>query len=100
MSRTLLIEQLAAAIGREVYIDVAKWHLYLRDAKLHTPLAEAFLPLLEKGDLDRQQVQAVLRQVTVPLGGGQVSLSLDQLVPQTSQDSLLELLNRFRQDEL
>ncbi|MFS8808847.1 DUF3181 family protein, partial [Synechococcus sp. R6-10] len=26
------IEQLAAAIGKEVYIDVARWHLYLRDA--------------------------------------------------------------------
>ena len=100
MSRTPLIEQLAAAIGGEVYIDVAKWHLYLRDAKLHTPLAEAFLPLLEQGDLNSNQVQAVLQEVTVPLGGGQVSLSLDRLVPPSNQQTLLEVLNRFRQEEL
>ncbi|XFA72134.1 DUF3181 family protein [Thermosynechococcaceae cyanobacterium Okahandja] len=100
MSRTPLIEQLAAAIGGEVYIDVAKWHLYLRDAKLHTPLAEAFLPLLEQGDLNSDQVQAVLQEVTVPLGGGQVSLSLDRLVPPPNQQTLLDVLNRFRQEEL
>lgn len=100
MSRTPLIEQLATAIGGEVYIDVAKWHLYLRDAKLHTPLAEAFLPLLEQGDLNSNQVQAVLQEVTVPLGGGQVSLSLDRLVPPSNQQTLLEVLNRFRQEEL
>jgi len=100
LSRTPLIEQLATAIGGEVYIDVAKWHLYLRDAKLHTPLAEAFLPLLEQGDLNSNQVQAVLQEVTVPLGGGQVSLSLDRLVPPSNQQTLLEVLNRFRQEEL
>lgn len=100
MSRTPLIERLAAAIGGEIYIDVAKWHLYLRDAKLHTPLAEAFLPLLEQGEVNRSHVQAVLQEVSVPLGGGQESLSLDRLVPKTNQDSLLELLNHFRQDNL
>ncbi|WP_227517536.1 DUF3181 family protein [Parathermosynechococcus lividus] len=68
MSRTPLIERLAAAIGGEIYIDVAKWHLYLRDAKLHTPLAEAFLPLLEQGEVNRSHVQAVLQEVSVPLG--------------------------------
>ncbi|MFN9362055.1 MAG: DUF3181 family protein, partial [Pseudanabaena sp.] len=29
MSITERIEQLAAAIAEDVYIDIAKWHLYL-----------------------------------------------------------------------
>ena len=34
------IESLAAEIGNNVYIDIAKWHLYLREAHLHTVVAE------------------------------------------------------------
>ncbi|MFM6515410.1 MAG: DUF3181 family protein, partial [Microcystis panniformis] len=30
------IENLAAQIGDNIYIDVAKWHLYLREAHLHS----------------------------------------------------------------
>ena len=43
------IEQLAAAIGKEVYIDVARWHLYLRDAHLHALLAERLAPQVMAG---------------------------------------------------
>ncbi|BAU43893.1 DUF3181 family protein [Leptolyngbya sp. O-77] len=43
------IEALAAELGKEVYIDVAKWHLYLRDAHLNTPPGRAALsPCLKK----------------------------------------------------
>ena len=38
------IEDLAVAIGDKVYLDVAKWHLYLQDAKLHTPPGRKALP--------------------------------------------------------
>ena len=44
------IEKLAAEIGENIYIDVAKWHLYLAEAHLHTQLAEQLYPLLEGGD--------------------------------------------------
>jgi hypothetical protein len=43
---TEAIEALAAEIGENIYIDVAKWHLYLREAHLHTTLAEQLYPLL------------------------------------------------------
>ncbi|MGL6338716.1 MAG: DUF3181 family protein, partial [Waterburya sp.] len=36
MATTQEIEALAAQIGENVYIDIAKWHLYLNDAHLHT----------------------------------------------------------------
>ncbi|BAY50782.1 hypothetical protein NIES2134_116410 [Thermostichus vulcanus NIES-2134] len=100
LSRTPLIERLAAEIGRDIYMDVAKWHLYLGDAKLATPLAEAFLPLLEQGEMSSAQVTSVLQEVSVPLGGGQQFLSLERLIPKANQELLVELLNRFRQEEL
>lgn len=64
------------------------------------PLAEAFLPLLEQGEVNSAQVTSVLQEVSVPLGGGQQSLSLDRLIPKANQELLVELLNRFRQEEL
>lgn len=39
-----IIEALAAEIGENVYMDIAKWHLYLSDAHLHTVLAEQLYP--------------------------------------------------------
>ncbi|NEQ24408.1 MAG: DUF3181 family protein, partial [Microcoleus sp. SIO2G3] len=73
------IEALAAEIGENVYIDVAKWHLYLRDARLHTTLAERFYPLLQSGSFSRTQVEETLRSITVSLGGGQRELPLSEL---------------------
>ena len=49
MANNQQIEELAAEIGDKVYIDVAKWHLYLQDAKLHTLVAEQVYPLLTGG---------------------------------------------------
>ncbi|NET47260.1 MAG: DUF3181 family protein, partial [Merismopedia sp. SIO2A8] len=43
---TEAIEALAAEIGENIYIDVAKWHLYLRDAHLHTAIAEQIYPMV------------------------------------------------------
>ena len=42
---TELLETLAAEIGESIYIDIAKWHLYLSDAKLHNVVAEKLYPL-------------------------------------------------------
>lgn len=45
-STTEVIEAIAAEIGEAVYIDVAKWHLYLSNAHLHTVVAEQVYPML------------------------------------------------------
>ena len=50
------IDALAAEIGEKVYIDVAKWHLYLSNANLHTVLAEQFYPLLANDELSEEKV--------------------------------------------
>lgn len=90
------IETLAAEIGDNVYIDIAKWHLYLRDAHLHTVLAERLYPLLTKGALSDSQISEVLSNMTVSLGGGKRDVSLADLVPTQAQRRLIEIVEDAR----
>ncbi|MEB3229669.1 MAG: DUF3181 family protein [Leptolyngbyaceae bacterium] len=86
------IERIAADIGSTVYIDVAKWHLYLRDAHLHTPLAEALYPMLADGALDERKVEDTLRSISVKLGGGKYTLTLFELIPTPVLRDLMDVL--------
>jgi hypothetical protein len=92
------IEKLAAAIGENVYIDVAKWHLYLRDAHLHTPLAEQLYPLLSNGMPSEDQVASLLQQMSVKLGGGKLDVPLSDLLPMQSQVHLMDVIEEFQRD--
>lgn len=92
------VEQLAALIGESAYIDVAKWHLYLSDAKLHTTLAEKFYPLLTAGSVSDSQVSDVLKGIPVKLGGGKLEVPLADLVPAAAQTQLVDALEEFRRD--
>ncbi|HIK55905.1 MAG TPA: DUF3181 family protein [Synechococcales cyanobacterium M55_K2018_004] len=92
------IEQLASEIGDKVYIDVAKWHLYLRDAHLHTVLAEQFLPLLEKGSVSEDQVTRILQSIPVKLGGGKREVPLSELLPMQSQVHLMDVLEEYQRN--
>jgi hypothetical protein len=98
MATTPDIEALAAKIGENIYIDVAKWHLYLNDAHLHTTVAEKIYPLLEADTLSEDAVIAVLRDIPVKLGGGQTELALSQLLPMQCQVNLVDLLEEYQQD--
>ncbi|MEN9224493.1 MAG: DUF3181 family protein [Thermostichus sp. HHBFW_bins_43] len=89
------LEQLAAAIGEEVYMDVARWHLYLRDAHLHTLLAERLAPQVMAGKVDEAAVTQVLREIPVKLGGGRKELPLADLLPMQSLLNLLDVLEEF-----
>ena len=90
------IEKLAGAIGENVYIDVAKWHLYLNDAHLHTSLAEQFYPLLSQGSISEDQVSEVLKGVSIKLGGGKREVPLSDLLPMQSQVHLMDVLEEFQ----
>lgn len=93
---TLAIESLAAEIGENVYIDIAKWHLYLRDAHLHTVLAEQLYPMLEDGNLDDDRVAGVLQGIAVKLGGGKREVPLADLIPMQSRVQLMDVLEEFQ----
>jgi hypothetical protein len=98
MANTQEIEALAAQIGENIYIDVAKWHLYLSDAHLHTSVAEKVYPLLEKNALNEDAVANILQQIPVKLGGGKIELPLADLLPMQCLVNLLDLLEDYQKD--
>lgn len=93
------IEALAAEIGQNVYIDIAKWHLYLRDAHLHTLLAEKLYPLLQKkGNLQEATVSEIVSSIPVKLGGGKKEVPLSDLLPMQSQVHLMDVLEEYQRN--
>ncbi|MBE9097277.1 DUF3181 family protein [Tychonema sp. LEGE 07203] len=93
---TQAIESLAAEIGENVYIDIAKWHLYLRDAHLHTVVAQQLYSMLENGNLDTDKVEGVLQGISVKLGGGKREMPLADLIPMQCQVQLMDVLEEFQ----
>ncbi|AFZ35535.1 hypothetical protein Sta7437_1983 [Stanieria cyanosphaera PCC 7437] len=93
---TEAIETLAAEIGENIYIDVAKWHLYLADAHLHTVVAERVFTLIENDQLSENAVLDILKAIPVKLGGGKTEVPLLDLLPMQSQVHLLDLLEEFQ----
>ena len=98
MATTPEIEALAAKIGENIYIDVAKWHLYLSDAHLHTVVAEKVYPILEDNSLSENAVTSILESIPVKLGGGKTELSLSKLLPMQCQMTLIDLLEEYQKD--
>jgi hypothetical protein len=95
---TRAIEDLAANLGEKIYIDVAKWHLYLADAKLHTEVAQKCFELVQANTITPAAVDQVLQGIAVPLGGGKIQVPLANLIPATLQATLLDILEECRQD--
>jgi len=92
------IEALAAEIGENIYIDVAKWHLYLANAHLHTVLAEKLYPLISDRTLSESLVLKILENTPVKLGGGKRELPLSDLLPTQCQVNLLDILEEFQRN--
>lgn len=95
---TLAIESLAAEIGENVYIDIAKWHLYLSNAHLHTVVAKQLYSMLEDGNLDADRVGQVLQSIPVKLGGGKREVPLADLIPMQCQVQLMDILEEFQRN--
>jgi len=91
-----IIEALAAEIGENVYMDIAKWHLYLSDAHLHTVLAEQLYSLLTSNSLEESQVRQILENIPVKIGGGKREIPLIDLVPKDCQANLMDILEEFQ----
>ena len=90
------IEALAAEIGENIYMDIAKWHLYLSDAHLHTVVAQKVYPLLENQSVTEAEVLKVLEEIPIQLGGGKKQVSLVDLLPMQCQVTLVDLLEEYQ----
>jgi Protein of unknown function (DUF3181) len=95
---TEAIETLAAEIGENVYMDIAKWHLYLREAHLHTVLAERIYPMLADKSVDEDRVMQILRDIPVRLGGGHREVPLADMLPMQSQVNLMDILEEYQRN--
>ncbi|MDZ7953911.1 MAG: DUF3181 family protein [Nostoc sp. DedQUE08] len=95
---TELLEALAAEIGENVYIDVAKWHLYLSNAKLHTVVAEQLYPLITSNAVNEDRVLQVLGAIPVKIGGGKREVPLIDLLPLQCQVTLVDILEKYQRD--
>ena len=95
---TELLEALAAEIGENVYIDVAKWHLYLANAKLHTIVAEQMYALITDNSLSENRVKEVLGNISVKIGAGKKEISLLDFLPSQCLVELMEILEKFQQE--
>lgn len=97
-STSEIIEAIAAEIGENVYIDIAKWHLYLADAKLHTMLAEQLYPILKARSLSKDRVEQVLQNIPVKLGGGKKEIPLADLIPAQGQAEMIDILEKYQNE--
>ena len=95
---TELLEALAAEIGENVYIDIAKWHLYLSNAKLHTFVAEQLYPLITSNTVNQDQVTKVLKSIPIKIGGGRSELPLLDLLPLQCQVNLVDILEKHQRE--
>ncbi len=95
---TETIEKLAADLGENIYLEIAGWHLYLAEAKLHSRLATEFYPQLIGPTLQAPDVTNVLQAITVSLGGGQTELPLTALIPKNVQAQVLEILQNWQRE--
>ena len=93
-----LLEALASEIGENIYIDIAKWHLYLSNAKLHTVVAEQLYPLITSNSINVDLVIKVLESIPVKIGGGRRELALIDLLPLQCQVNLVDILERFQSE--
>ncbi|MEM6449804.1 MAG: DUF3181 family protein [Cyanobacteria bacterium P01_D01_bin.105] len=96
VSSTEALEGLAAEIGENIYMDIAKWHLYLGVAKLHTPLAEKLLPMVTADNISEDAVVQILQDISIKLGGGRKTVPLAALLPMQCQVNLIDLLEEYQ----
>ncbi|MDY6937201.1 MAG: DUF3181 family protein [Cyanobacteriota bacterium] len=93
---TRAIETLAAEIGDRIYMDIAKWHLYLESAKLHQTLAQELYGLLETNSATQDRVTGALQGISISLGEGKREVPLSDLIPDRCQSQLMEILEEFQ----
>ncbi len=85
------ISELAQDIGRDCYVDLNGWHLFLKDVVTAT--------ILKNGKTcSEQDATEILKAVKVPLGGGKMEASLFDLMPKRCVDDFVEIAKKYADD--
>ena len=87
------LQDLQIAIGDRIYIQVASWHLYLRDAGLAETLALECNANLDLGA--SVAARKALEAVQVHLAGGTTRLPLARLIPSGQIFDLEDILDPY-----
>ena len=96
--------ELANDIGRDCYVDLNGWHLFLRDMKpqgsFHTGLANVVVATIIKNGnkCDERDVTEILKTVKVPLGGGKIEASLFELMPKRCVEDFVDIAKKYADD--
>lgn len=86
----------ASELGSAVYLDIAGWHLSLKDAKLAEPLAME----LAKRKPDAAATRQLLGRVPVKIGAGRATVPLIDLLPERCVQDVESLHERFANGDL
>ncbi len=87
------LRDLEVVIADSIYIQVAKWHLYLGDAGLAKALALECNAKLGLGS--NEAARQALESVQVQLGNGITSVPLSKLITTSQVNDLEEILDSF-----
>ena len=96
--------ELAENIGRDCYVDVNGWHLFLKDMKpqgsFHQGLANVVIGTIVKNGkkCSEENMTEILKTVKVPLGGGKMEASLFDLMPKRCVDDFVDIAKRYADD--
>ena len=94
-------EELSDAIGKDCYVDIAGWHLFLKDIKVdgQATMAQVLAAKLG-GDMmssgfDDRNVEDALGKVPVKIGQGKVTVSLKDAMPAMVVSDLMNICEEY-----
>ena len=100
-AKTPGVNTFADTLGSEVYVDVAGWHLYLKDAKLAPAVASALAAKVSGGKAPSEaDVRDTCAKIPVRLGGGKSVLSLLDVMPERCVQDMVDITRRYANKEL
>lgn len=95
-------DELAESIGRECYIDIAGWHLFLKDVKVsdvEVSLAQALAQMIGQematNGFDERNVEDGLRKIPINVGKGKVTITLLEAMPHICVSDLMKICSDY-----
>lgn len=92
---------LLLSAGKDIYIDVNGWHLFLKDVtaapdvKLNQALAQQIGEEITQGKLD---LESLLKKIPIKIGGGKTKVSLYDAIPSFGYDDFESIVRDFERN--